>query len=726
MQDLTLDDFLATFAALTGDAVLVGFRRPDDEEARVVWVNDAFLKLFEYARDEILDSWVHITNDPADRENFLQQVNPQIAAGQTQFQAETYCVKKDGGRFWARISVFITHVAAGRFFSAIYHDLSALHEREMRAARALEERDAALAEIAATQSRLIEAINALPESFSIWDDQERLAMYNRGFGETVYGDVDKVPVDVTLQEVVTRLVEDNFRINSGATSAQKAEAVASVMHSLRQGPAQFVDHFSNGQVWRTSSHQGANGDTMVLSTDITELETSRRDLKALTAELRAANEVSQHQALHDDLTGLGNRRFLLDALARMTQRLATKGDGQIVAFQIDLDRFKHVNDTQGHAVGDALLRFVADRLSAAAVPGDVIARTGGDEFVVLRFAHQSDLEIEAFAQAVISDLVNTIDLDGIDVRIGASVGISTTAISSPEDLLIDSDVALYKAKSNGRNGFCHFRHEDRAEMERIKQVSDDILRGIDAAEFIPVYQPQVDARSGRLVGFEALARWEHPHKGLLNPSYFLSLAEDLNVVERIDAMMFARALDEIPRLFADGMCPALSFNVSHRRLMSSDVVQDAKLAAQYPGEVAFELLESVYLDEQDEASALQIDAIKSLGVKVEIDDFGSGHASIIGLEQVRPDRLKIDQRLVEPIAYANRSMTMVKSIVDIAQALDIGVTAEGVERPEQVKLLRAAGCDRLQGFLIGRPTQYQHLPALLETLESHLDLLRAG
>ncbi len=725
MQDLSLDDFLSTFASLTGDAVLVAFRKPEDEEARIVWVNDAFLDLFNYDLSEILGDWVHVTNDPADRHNFLAQVNPQIAEGRTQFQAETYCLRQDGSRFWARISVFITQVASGRYFSAIFHDLSALREREVRANRAIDERDEALAEIAATQSRLIEAINALPESFSIWDDQERLAMYNRGFGETVFGDVGRVPPDVTLEDVVRRLVEDNYRINSGATEQQKSEAVAAVMGSLRKGPAQFIDSFGNGKVWRTSSHRGANGDTMVLSTDITELENSRSHLKKLTAELRAAHEISQHQALHDDLTGLGNRRFLSDALRQMTQRLVSNEDGRIVAFHIDLDRFKHVNDTQGHSVGDALLCFVADRLSAVASPGDVIARTGGDEFVILRFAEDDEGEVEALARSVISDLIKPIQLDGIEVRVGASVGIATTEISPPEDLLIDSDVALYKAKSSGRNGFCRFKREDRAEMERIKQVSDDILRGIEAGEFVPMYQPQVDALSGDLVGFEALARWDHPQKGLLSPAYFLSLAEDLNVVERIDAMMLTRALNDIPRLFSADRCPALSFNVSHRRLMSPELIQDAKRALQYPGEVAFELLESVYLDEHEEA-ALQIDAIKSLGIKIEIDDFGSGHASIIGLEQVGPDRLKIDQRLIEPIAYASRSRTMVKSIVDIAQALDIGVTAEGVERAEHVQLLRAAGCDRLQGYFIGKPALFADLPLLLGQLETQSDWMRAS
>ena len=550
-------------------------------------------------------------------------------------------------------------------------------------------------------------------------------MFNRGFGETVFGEVGNVPPDVTLEDVVRRLVEDNYRIRQGATEQQKLEAVAGVMDSLRKGPAQFIDSFSNGKVWRTSSHRAANGDTMVLSTDITELENSRSHLKKLTADLRAANEISQHQALHDDLTGLGNRRFLLDALDRMTHRLVTQNDGQIVAFHIDLDRFKHVNDTQGHAVGDALLCFVADRLTAVAEPDDVIARTGGDEFVILRFAENRETDVDGLAISVISDLINPIHLDGVEVRIGASVGIATTEISPPEDLLIDSDVALYKAKSNGRNGFCHFKSEDRAEMERIKRVSDDILRGIEACEFVPVFQPQVDAQTGELVGFDALARWDHPRKGLLSPAFFLSLAEDLNVVERIDAMMFARALDGIPRLFPADRCPSLSFNVSHRRLMSQEVVQDAKRAVHYPGEVAFELLESVYLDEHEEA-ALQIDAIKSLGVKIEIDDFGSGHASIIGLEQVRPDRLKIDQRLVEPIAYATRSRTMVKSIVEIAQALDIGVTAEGVERAEQVQLLRAAGCDRLQGYFIGKPTIYADLPMLLAKLQTQRDMLRAS
>ncbi|QMU59561.1 MAG: EAL domain-containing protein [Boseongicola sp.] len=696
---MTLDDIIASFPHLTGDSIAIGFRAEGEPDVYLQWVNGGYVHMFGYSSEEAIGqpvSWVH---DPEHGQDFVAQVRPKFDAGERVASGETYCWTKSGERIWTSVMIFVVPVEGGRYNVALYRDHSALKGRELAAEAALSERDSAVREHKDLQSRLIAAINAVPDPLAIWDSNFRLVVCNRAFSPRILGRKVSLPAG-------TR-VEDVLRLAS--YSGQFAEAVGNeenwattAIADVRNGPIRHTTRFSDGAVHSVISHHPPNGDTLVLSVNITDLENEKLQRDSYAKQLEQANELAQFQSLHDELTGLKNRRHLAEALQKNIQRRAREG-GHIAVLHIDLDRFKQINDTRGHAVGDSVLQTVADRISDVIQDSDDLARIGGDEFVVLRYCETEEDIPTRLGTRIVEVLSKPILHGGKELRIGASVGIAATTFSEQDDLLTDSDIALYKAKSTGRGCVCLFEQADFDAMARTKQLSDEVLRALECREFVPFYQVQVDAATKSIVGLEALARWQHPDRGIVMPDEFLPIAEDLNVVDQIDQMIFDMALQEGIERFADDFAPALSFNVSHKRLMSRDLINAAERAKLYRGGVSFELLESIFLDDTDESARLQLDALRDSGVQIEVDDFGSGHASIIALEQVAPHRLKIDRRLVSSVTASRRSAGMVQAIVSLGRSLDIAVTAEGVETRRQADLLHKLGCDRLQGFYFGRP-----------------------
>jgi EAL domain-containing protein (putative c-di-GMP-specific phosphodiesterase class I) len=271
-------------------------------------------------------------------------------------------------------------------------------------------------------------------------------------------------------------------------------------------------------------------------------------------------------------------------------------------------------------------------------------------------------------------------------------------------------MALYRAKERGRNRHEFFSQELQDELESNKRIADDILRGIEQAEFIPYYQPLVDARTHAPVGVEALVRWQHPTDGLLTPSRFLKVAEDLNVLPAIDRDILSAAINDLERWQSQGLpIQSVSVNVSFRRLSDEDLVPSLRKLDIRPGTVSFEFLESIFLDEFDDRVAWNIDAIKEMGIGIDVDDFGTGHTSVVSLLRLMPRRFKIDRQLIEPVATNEGQRRLVASIVDIGRTLGIKVVAEGVETMEQARILGDIGCDFLQGYAFARPMPAEDL-----------------
>lgn len=469
---------------------------------------------------------------------------------------------------------------------------------------------------------------------------------------------------------------------------------------------------------------GANPRIIGVNWDVTEdlkLNEDLRQAQQLTEahnrELEAARVRIEYNALHDSLTGLPNRRYL-DERLKAHETTGFAGGGSMALLHIDLDRFKQINDTMGHAAGDAMLVHAASVLLANCLKTDFVARVGGDEFVVLTCADHGDIYLGTLAERIVRQMRQPVHYEGHECRFGVSIGIAAErgpAIDCKR-LLINADIALYRAKGRGRNRFEFFSEALQAEVVKTKRVGDEILSGLERDEFIAYYQPQFDAHTLDLVGVEALARWQHPIHGIRTPDSFLPIAEELNVVSTIDRLILEQALRDLGRWEAQGLSvPRASVNVSLRRLHDEDLIKGLRQLKIIPGRIAFELVESIYLDESDAIVGWNIDQIKELGIDVEIDDFGTGYASIVSLQKLRPKRLKIDRQLVNPILVDQAQRQLLVSIIDIGKSMGIEVVAEGVETMEHARILRDLGCDILQGYAFARPMSSADLEQLLTT-----------
>ena len=441
-----------------------------------------------------------------------------------------------------------------------------------------------------------------------------------------------------------------------------------------------------------------------------ELRQANAMTEARNVELESTRARIEHNALHDSLTGLPNRRHLDEVLSSHAVRFR-QGEEVAALLQIDLDRFKQINDTLGHMAGDAMLIHAAEVLRATVQPDDFVARVGGDEFVVVRrvaggCTDLSTPRLTRLAERIIQRMSQPISYQGHECRVGVSIGIATELDSDadPERLLVNADIALYRAKDRGRNRYQFFNEALHAEILTSKRVADDILTAIEQRQFIAHYQPQFCAETLDVIGVEALARWQHPTDGLLAPAAFMRIAEDLNVVGVIDRMILDHTLRDYERWQKLGVgIPKVSVNVSARRLQDEELIQSLRDMNIAPGTVSFELVESIFLDDNDELTTWNVDQIKELGIDIEIDDFGTGYASIVSLMKLKPRRLKIDRQFIKPIVHSPGQRQLVGSIIDIGRSLGIEVLAEGVETMEHAHVLRKLGCNALQGYAFARP-----------------------
>lgn len=575
----------------------------------------------------------------------------------------------------------------------------------------------------ATQERLISAINAYPDPFAIYDADQNLVVWNPAYAHSMTDKPEDLRAGINLKQLLLTAARcGRFPAAVGREAAWVEEYCT--QEGLKPGTEDF--EYTDDQHFRVVRSRAENGEHLVLRMNVTEVVRQRRAVEEYAQRLEVANSEITFKALHDELTGLGNRRHLAEKFDEFVARRSEDG-GEIAALHVDLDRFKQINDTMGHGAGDQVLIESAARISARAGSQDVVARIGGDEFVVLMYVPRASDRPQKLAKTLLEDLARPVIFDRKACRFGASIGLAQTPLSDVGELLTNSDVALYKAKRRGRGQLGYFDRSDLNEVRRVKELADDILRGIEGREFIPFYQPQTDAKTGEVVGLEALARWNHPDRGILAPDQFLDVATDLNVAADIDAMIFERAMEECTEAFGSTECPlSLSFNVSARRVSENDFDAVRERVNAYSGQVCFELLETIFLEEEDDGFLLNLDRLRDLGICIEVDDFGSGRASVVALQRIAPHRLKIDRRLVPPVTENKSGWRLLRSIVDIGHAMEIGVTAEGVETQEQAQILADLGCDRLQGYFIAKPMAFNDLLQFLDASRRDIRKLLTG
>ncbi|SDJ21849.1 EAL domain-containing protein [Aliiruegeria lutimaris] len=448
-----------------------------------------------------------------------------------------------------------------------------------------------------------------------------------------------------------------------------------------------------------------------------EREQEQRHAHLLAEQMRAENE---RQALHDGLTGLPNRRFYDRMIGERLERARSGGPKDAVLIRLDLDHFKHVNDTLGHEAGDAVLAHVAEILGRSVRSSDFAARIGGDEFSILMAPGASEKGAREIVKRIRGDLEKPMKFEGRQCRFGASFGVAFSEDLSRDgaDIQMFANAALYRAKVSGRNRLEFFTPDLHQSLLHDRRLSVEIHEAIEDDQFVPFFQPQISAESGRLVGLEVLLRWRHPAKGLVTPEAFLQVAEQLRLVADIDRIMMEKSLEALGRWRKRGLeVPKISFNVSSGRMHDPGVVALATQMAASNTRVTFELLESILIEEENAAFRDHLAKIRAAGIDIEIDDFGSGHASIIGLMEIAPSALKIDKRIIFPVARDNRARNLVRAIVEIANTLGINTVAEGVETEEQAMVLREIGCNVLQGYLFSCPLSEEQFLSFALNLE---------
>ncbi|MDK4706484.1 EAL domain-containing protein [Rhizobium sp. CNPSo 4062] len=421
-------------------------------------------------------------------------------------------------------------------------------------------------------------------------------------------------------------------------------------------------------------------------------------------------------AEHDALTGLPNRMLLDRRLSALLEKASRKQRSLAVAF-IDLDNFKLVNDTLGHAAGDELLTVVARRISTHVGNGGIVARIGGDEFIIV-LEDPAEPIYERLA-AVLADISKPMIVQGVEIRVGCSIGVACAMEhgTTTSELFANADMALYRAKEAGRNAIRLFTPA-MAEDARNKLIRiEELRRAVEQDEFVLHYQPQKEVRSGKIIGVEALVRWQHPTEGLLLPGAFIPLAEETGLIVTLGEIVLRRACQQA-RLWQDRGLPALRMgvNVSARQFLESSLTNQVASALQSahldPQWLELELTESLIMRDI-EGAIERMQELKKLGVSLAMDDFGTGYSSLSTLRRFPLSRLKIDRSFIADIPEKPGDMAITSAIVSLGRTLDLEVVAEGVETEAQARFLEGAGCELLQGYLFARPLPSSEIESLI-------------
>jgi diguanylate cyclase (GGDEF)-like protein/PAS domain S-box-containing protein len=485
------------------------------------------------------------------------------------------------------------------------------------------------------------------------------------------------------------------------------QAMFATLESQGEWSGEIWNRRKSGEIypqWQTirviHDDQGRLSHYVAVFSDISAIKDSEHELK--------------HLAHHDPLTDLPNRLLFSD---RAEQALASAQNHKrgCALLMLDLDHFKMINDSLGHNVGDRLLKAVAARLQALFGPGISLARLGGDEFAVLAESCPQPVQAAALAQRILDALKEPFSIDGNQLFINASLGISlfpSDALSA-EQLLRNADAALFKAKSSGRNGYALYTEELTAHAQQRVEIAFELRRALEQQELRVYYQPVHDLKTSRLIGVEALVRWQHPVRGLVSPAEFIPIAERTGLIAEIDAWVMQQACRQMCQWQQAGL--VLSFvavNVSSRlfarRELYQQVAQVLHDTGLDPAYLELEVTESAVMDDP-EVALEQMHRLRELGIRLAIDDFGTGYSSLLRLKRLPVQKLKIDQGFVAGLPWDEDDAAIVRVIIALARSMGMQVHAEGIEQVEQAAFLLEQECDLGQGYWFGRPVPEQEI-----------------
>jgi diguanylate cyclase (GGDEF)-like protein len=536
------------------------------------------------------------------------------------------------------------------------------------------------------------AINNMSQGLCFFDANRELIVCNDRWVEMYDLPRDRVGPGTPLSDIV------DLRVEAGShppmTRDEYLEWRGKV--AISSEPTDGIVELRNGRTFKIRHRPMPDQGWVATHEDITEQR--RSEVKI------------EYMAHHDALTDLANRVLMNERLDQALVRKVNHED-MVAVHHLDLDQFKAVNDTFGHPAGDKLLKIVADRLRGLVRPTDTIARTGGDEFVIVQAPITDPAQASSLAQSIVELMSEPFDLDGHQAVIGASIGIAIGSSdgSKSDHLLRNADLALYRAKGDGRCTFRFFEPAMDLQMQTRRVMEQDMRRALPAGEFELYYQPVINLATNHISGFEALIRWNHPDKGLIAPASFIPLAEEIGFIVPLGEWVIRQAC-ATAALWPD--CFHVAVNVSAAQFRSPGLLQVIVAALANsglrPAQLEIEITETVLLQQKETALAV-LHQLRGLGVRIAMDDFGTGYSSLSYLQCFPFDKIKIDRSFVKDIAENANSLNIVRAVAALAKGMGMTTTAEGVETREQLDRIVSEGCTEMQGFLCSRPVPAQQL-----------------